>query len=134
VEVQVTAENEDVAKIIRGGSKELENSLKDHNLSLAKFDVHVSSDAPLVAIDTKTSLSDQFMPQQQQHNHPQGGFAQAGNESNGRFNQWGSSQQQQQHRQSSSEFMAEDNQRSMAQRPGSRAKPRDNSRRLDVVA
>ena len=37
VEVMVTADNEDVAKILRRGSKELEASLKEQNLSLSKI-------------------------------------------------------------------------------------------------
>ena len=95
VEVQVTAENEGVAKLLRGGSKDLESSLKGQNLSLAKFEVTVNDSGSVMATDTKTSLNEQFLSQQ---NNPQhhGGFAQA-NADDGRSGQrWGADQGSQQ--------------------------------------
>lgn len=88
VEVQVTAENEDVAKVIRGGSRELESSLRDQSLTLAKFDVSVAD--PVAGIDTKTSLTDQFLPKDQ-GNQPQNFGHQQGEQRSAR---WDGGQQQ----------------------------------------
>ena len=49
------AENEEVAKMIRGGSKDLEASLKDQNLSLAKFEVTVSDSSSVASTGTVRS-------------------------------------------------------------------------------
>jgi hypothetical protein len=131
VEVQVSAQNDDVAKIIRGGSKELESSLRDQNLTLAKFDVSVTADAPVASTDTRSSLSDQFMPNQQ---NAQQSFSQTGNEQSQRFAQWDGNQQPgRQH--SSPEMMSGGNNNSRsAMSPAQKNPSRDGSRRLDVVA
>lgn len=63
VEVQVTAENEDVASIIRGGSRELSSALEGQNLTLAKLEVSVSSASSMTASDGRNSLSEQFFSQ-----------------------------------------------------------------------
>lgn len=65
VEVSVTTENKQVAELIRGGSKELENSLQDKNLSLTKFEVSVAEPMTVASTDTKSNLSDQFLSQNQ---------------------------------------------------------------------
>jgi flagellar hook-length control protein FliK len=65
VEVSVTAENKQVADMIRGGSRELEASLQDKNLTLAKFEVSVTDSSYVASSDTKSNLSDQFMQQNQ---------------------------------------------------------------------
>lgn len=65
VEVSVTAENNKVADMIRGGSKELESSLQDKNLTLAKFEVTVSDQVTVASSDTKSSQNDQFSSQNQ---------------------------------------------------------------------
>jgi flagellar hook-length control protein FliK len=128
VDVQVTAQNESVASVIRSGSKELERSLRDESLSLTKFDVTVTPDAPVAATDTRNSLSDQFLQQNQQN-----GFLQAGADDKG-FNRWDGNQNQRQG--SNAGSMAEDQGRNTASRPdSSRTTPsRDTTRRLDVVA
>jgi flagellar hook-length control protein FliK len=89
VEVQVTADNEDVAKLLRGGSKELESSLRAQNLSLAKFEVSVGDSGSVVATDVKTNLSEQFAQNQQQHH---GGFAQASADDGRGGSRWGADQ------------------------------------------
>lgn len=130
VEVQVSAQNDDVAKIIRGGSKELESSLRDQNLTLAKFDVSVTADAPVASTDTRASLSDQFMPNQQ---NAQQSFSQAGSEQGQRFAQWEGNQQP--GRQfSSPEMSSGGNNKSGSALPAQKNPSRDGSRRLDVVA
>lgn len=131
VEVQVQAQNDDVAKIIRGGSKELESSLRDQNLTLAKFDVNVTADAPVASTDTRASLSEQFVPNQQ---NAQQGFSQAGSEQGQRFAQWEGNQQP--GRQFSSPEMSSggNNNSRSAMSPAQKNPSRDGSRRLDVVA
>jgi flagellar hook-length control protein FliK len=133
VEVQVTAENEDVAMILRGGSKELEASLKDQNLSLTKFDVTVSDSSTLVPTDTKSGLNEQFLSQNQQHN---GGFAQNMGSDDGRNARWGGDQGGRQGGGYSA--LAEDSGRSVSHNARSLSKTparaTDSSRRLDVVA
>jgi flagellar hook-length control protein FliK len=129
VEVELMAGNEETAKILRSGSKELEHSLKEQNLSLAKFEVTVSDTTNVVATDVKTNLSDQFPSQNQQH----GGFSQGTMNDEGRNSRWSGDQGG---RQASSYGSAEDSGRSMAKSMRSVPKQaaRDNSRRLDVVA
>jgi hypothetical protein len=131
VEVQVSAQNDDVARIIRGGSKDLESSLRDQNLTLAKFDVNVTADAPVASIDTRSSLSDQFMPNQQ---NAQQGFSQAGSEQGQRFSQWDGNQQQSGRQHSSAEMTAGDNNSRSAMSSAQKNPARGSSRRLDVVA
>ena len=60
VGVHVTAENEEVAKMLRSGSQDLESSLRDQSLSLAKFEVAVKADAPVASTDVRSNLADQF--------------------------------------------------------------------------
>lgn len=138
VGVHVTAENEEVAKALKSGSHDLESSLRDQNLSLAKFEVAVKSDAPVASTDTRSNLSDQFLGS----NRDQGGFDQnfqgfnQGRHDEGRFGSWDGQQ-----RQPSPGRMADDtgvNQRGYAaarkgNSPANQA-ARDGSRRLDVVA
>lgn len=135
VEVQVTADNEDVAKLLRGGSKDLESSLKAQNLSLAKFEVTVGDSGSVVATDTKTNLSEQFTPNQQQHH--QGGFAQANTEDGRGGSRWGADQGS--HQAGSYASFAEESGRggARAARPVPQSMARSSmgsSRRLDVVA
>ncbi|HEY8278958.1 MAG TPA: flagellar hook-length control protein FliK [Bdellovibrionota bacterium] len=128
VEVEVTAQNEDVAKLIRGGSKELENSLREQNLSLAKLEVTVN-DTSVASTDTKTSLNEQFFSQNQQHS----GFSQ-GTGDDGRSARWGSDQGG---RNASNGADAENSGRSAPKAqavPKAPVQARDSSRRLDVVA
>ncbi len=127
VDVKVTAENEDVAKIIRSGSKELESSLRDQSLSLTRFEVTVS-ESSVSSLDNKTSLSEQFLPQNSQN-----GFQQSGNQNEGRFARWDGGQDQRQG--GAFEAKAEDQGRSEKQgRFIPKQTARDSSRRLDVVA
>ncbi|MDD4933989.1 MAG: flagellar hook-length control protein FliK [Methylacidiphilaceae bacterium] len=135
VEVQVTAENENVARLIRGGSRELEVALKDQNLSLAKFEVTVS-DASSVAstvasTDTKMNLNEQFLSQNQSHN---GAFSQGFSADDGRQARWGNDQGGRQG--SSNGVLADDSGRGGAKAVQFVPKQavRDGSRRLDVVA
>src|SRR4029077_7927749 len=92
VEVQVMAENEDVAKMIRAGSKELEASLKSQNLSLAKFEVSVSDASSVVSTDTKSGLNEQFLSQNQQQ-HKSSAFAQGSLGDDSRGARWGAADQ-----------------------------------------
>lgn len=130
VEVQVSAQNDDVAKIIRSGSKDLESSLRDQNLTLAKFDVNVTADAPVASTDTRASLSEQFVPNQQ---NSQQGFSQAGSEQGQRFAQWDGNQQPGRPF-SSPEMSSGGNNKSGSVLPAQKNPSRDGSRRLDVVA
>ncbi|MGZ3660829.1 MAG: flagellar hook-length control protein FliK [Bdellovibrionota bacterium] len=133
VEVQVTADNEDVAKLLRGGSKDLEASLKSQNLSLSKFEVTVGDSSSLVATDTRSGLNEQFLGQNSQH---QGGFTQANADDNGRNARWGGEQGARQGGGYSA--FAEDAGRGFARgaasSPKTMARAMDSSRRLDVVA
>jgi flagellar hook-length control protein FliK len=136
VEVQVTAQNEDVAKLLRGGSKDLESSLKGQNLALAKFEVTVNDSGSVMATDTKTSLNEQFLSQQQpQH---QGGFAQANSDqgrSGGRWNSEQGSQQGGGYASLSDESARNSARASAFSAPRNRASASmGSSRRLDVVA
>jgi len=135
VEVHVMAENEDVAKMIRGGSKELEASLKEQNLSLAKFEVSVSDSSSVVSTDTKSGLNEQFLSQnQQQHNG--GGFSQGSLNDDSRSARWGTEQGSRQG--GGHNAMAEDSGRSVAKAapfvPKTTARAMMGSGRLDVVA
>jgi len=134
VEVQVTADNEDVAKLLRGGSKELEASLKSQNLSLTKFEVSVGESSSLVATDTRSGLNEQFLGQNSQHQS--GAFAQANADDNGRSAKWGGEQGTRQGG-GYSAFAEEAGRglaRGAASSPKTMARAMDSSRRLDVVA
>ncbi|MGZ3692935.1 MAG: flagellar hook-length control protein FliK [Bdellovibrionota bacterium] len=72
VEVSITAESNKVADMIRGGSKELEHSLQDKNLTLSKFEVSVSDQLTVASSDNKSNMTDQFLSQNQN------GFTQSG--------------------------------------------------------
>lgn len=131
VEVKITAENEEVAKVIRSGSKELETSLKDQNLSLTKFDVSVADG--VASLDNgKGSLTDQFLQQQNPQNSHSNMFSRDDSQSsrwdnqnghgNTRDNSGGAMAQESENRRSSSSFSKQTE----------RAK--DGSRKLDVVA
>lgn len=129
VEVQVTAQNDEVAKVIRSGSQDLESSLRDQSLALTKFDVSVGDGSPLAATDTRSNLGDQFLSQQ----NPSQGFSQAGTDDRG-FQRWDGDQNQRQG--AGPGFMMEEQAKSTSQSARSFAKTptRDGSRRLDVVA
>ena len=133
VEVEVGAENSKVADMIRGGSQELENSLKDQNLALTKFEVTVADNgsAPLTAgSEAKNSTNDQFLSQNQN------GFGQMGRDDGG-FSRWDGSQQSGGRDSGFGSFAAEDRARSTAAakvKNMSTTASRDSSRRLDVVA
>jgi len=90
VEVQVQAENDEVAKMIRGGAKELEASLRDQNLSLSKFEVTVSDASSVASTDTKSGFNEQFLGQNQQHNAS--GFGQGALGEDGRGARWSGDQ------------------------------------------
>lgn len=135
--VHMTAENEEVAKVLQGGSRELESSLRDQSLSLAKFEVAVKADAPVAATDTGSRLAEQFMGDQknsQGWNQPD--FSQGRNEQ--RFAGWDGNQQ---HRQPSPGRLMDEGGSITGSRyagaPRSSAAAsaaRNSSRRLDVVA
>lgn len=129
VEVQVTAESNDVAQIIRGGSHELEASLKDQNLSLGKFEVSVADSNNVSSLDNnKSNLSEQFLSQGQQ------GFGQ-GAADEGRGNRWGGDQNPRQG--GSYASMADDNGRSSPNQASAAPRKqmaRSSQGRLDVVA
>jgi flagellar hook-length control protein FliK len=132
IDVQISAKNEEVASIIRNGSKELENSLGSQNLSLARFEVTVS-DSAVVSLDPKSSLGDHFLSQQNSH---QGNMQSNSSMADDRgFTRWDNQGSQ---RQSSAEFLADDRLRSSSHATPVRAKQhyssRNGSQRLDVVA
>jgi len=129
VEVQVTAENNDVAKILRGGTQDLEASLKDQNLSLTKFEVSVADPSSVASLENKPSLNEQFLSQ----NQPQGGYEQ-GSANEGRNQRWNSDQGNRQGGTYAS--LTEENERSSPKSAsmGQKQAARDHSRRLDVVA
>ncbi len=131
VEVKITTENEEVAKVIRGGSNELENSLRDQNLSLTKFDVSVA-DGGVASLDNgKGSLSDQFLQQQNPQNNFSGMFSRDDSQSS----RWENQSGQGNTRDNSGGTMAQENesrQSSSFSKQTTRAK--DSSRKLDVVA
>lgn len=134
VDVQVTAGNEEVARMIRGNSRELESALRDQNLTLAKFDVSVAADSPLSPTDTKNSLADQFLSRDQQSS----AFAQA-NSDEGRSSsssRWDGGGGFGQNRGGAYSNSNEQNASPMPSRAmaGARGPTRDESRRLDVVA
>ena len=136
VEVQVTAQNDDVAKLLRGGSKDLESSLKTQNLSLAKFEVTVNDSGSVMATDTRTSLNEQFLSQQNNPQH-QGGFAQAGSDDGRNGSRWSGDQGSQQGGgyASSREEAARISAGTALFAPKNRASSSvGSSRRLDVVA
>lgn len=132
VEVSVTAENNDVAQILRGGSRDLEASLKEQNLSLSKFEVSVVADPTSVSsLEAKSSLNEQFLSQNQQQQH--GGFGQGSDD--GRNSRWGSGENGRQG--ATYATVAEENGRNSP--ASARAVPRQqaarsSSGRLDVVA
>jgi hypothetical protein len=137
VEVQVTAENEEVAKMIRGGSKELEASLKDQNLSLAKFEVSVNDATSVASTDTKSSLGEQFLSQNQQQHTGGGGLTQGSLSDDGRNAKWASSDQGS-HQGGGYNSRSEDNGRATAKAapfvPKMTSRASSGSGRLDVVA
>jgi flagellar hook-length control protein FliK len=137
--VHMIAENEEVAKVLQGGSRELESSLRDQSLSLAKFEVAVKADAPVAAADTGSKLAEQFLGDQKgsQQSWGQPDFSQGGRDQ-GRFANWDGSSQQ---RQPSSGRLSDEGGSIVGRRyagaPRSSAavnSSRDGSRRLDVVA
>lgn len=129
VDVQVIAQNEEVAKVIRSGSRDLESTLRDQNLSLTKFEVSVSADSPLLATDTKSNLADQFMQQ-----NPQNSFMQSGANENGGFSRWDGSQQDRGEPGAGPFADQQGSGRTKDSSSSSKTPVRDGSRRLDVVA
>lgn len=131
VEVQLQAENNDVANVLRSGSKDLEASLKDQNLTLAKFDVSVADSGSVSNLDKGSSMNDQFLSQ----NQHQSGFGQESSSDQSRQPRWDANQGN--GRQGSS-FAANDfeNERRApaAARSAPRQMARSSSSRLDVVA
>lgn len=127
IEVKVTTETKEVAELIRGGSKDLQASLGDQNLQLARFEVTVADQA-VSSLEPKGSLSEQMMQ------NSQNGFQQPASDDS-RFARWDGAQQDS--RQGGA-FLQEDenyNRREAHTRPALRQNPaRDSSRRLDVVA
>jgi len=130
VEVQITTESREVADLIKSGSRDLEASLGDQNLQLARFEVTVA-DSVVSSLENKGSLSEQLLQQ-----NPQNGFQQQGAGSDDRqFARWDGGQGQRE----GSGFLAAENE-SGGERGAPRAQvrshypSRDASRRLDVVA
>lgn len=133
IEVHISAKNEEVASMIRSGSKDLESSLGNQNLSLARFEVTVS-DSAVVSTDTKSSLADQFLSQQQSSSH-QGNMQSNSSMADDRgFARWDSQSQ----RQGTAELLGDDLGRSKTKSTPARGKQnyaqRSSSQRLDVVA
>ena len=129
VEVQVTADNNDVAQTIRGGSKDLEASLKEQNLTLSKFEVTVTDSVSTVAsLESKPSLNEQFLSQQNQQ------FGQGANADDGRNNRWDNNNGNRQGATYAS--LAEDDGRNSPKSASYVPKQpaRDSSRRLDISA
>jgi hypothetical protein len=130
VEVKITAENEEVAKVIRSGSKDLEVSLRDQNLSLTKFDVSVS-DSAVSSLDNKGNLTDQFLQQQ----NSQQGFMNFSGRDDGNASKWDNNGSQ---RDGSGGALAKESENSREYNSPSSSKNssrvKDISRKLDVVA
>jgi hypothetical protein len=130
VEVKITAENEEVAKVIRSGSKDLEVSLRDQNLSLTKFDVSVN-DSAVSSLDNKGNLTDQFLQQQ----NSQQSFMNFSGRDDGNASKWHGNGPQ---RENSGGFVAKENENSGNFHSSSSSKNssrmKDRSRKLDVVA
>ncbi|RYZ95742.1 MAG: flagellar hook-length control protein FliK, partial [Proteobacteria bacterium] len=138
--VHMTADNEDVAKALKGGSKELEAALRDQSLTLGKFEVSVKADAPVAATDTGSKLADQFMGGDQKGADQKWGqpdFSQG----RGDQNRFAGFEGNAQYRQPSSGRLADEGGSTMGNRYA--APPRSSSaaysaksasRRLDVVA
>ncbi len=131
VEVQVTADNEEIAALIRSGSSDLEKTLKEQNLSLAKFEVSVSDTTTVASLDTKNGLNDQFMSQQNQQ-QSSGGFSQGMSGDDRRSSSWGDPSGGRQAM--GGDAQADNSGRSAASRFVPKPVARDSSRRLDVVA
>lgn len=131
VEVQMVSENEEVAKLIRSGSQDLDSSLRDQNLTLAKFEVTVSADGNVSSIDAKGNLTDQFLSQNSQN-----GFSQGAGGDDSRFARWNGSQQGQDNSPRFGSMSSEDSGRPAAAsaKATPKSQARDSSRRLDVVA
>lgn len=131
VEVQLTAENNDVANVLRSGNQDLEASLKDQNLTLSKFEVTVSDSTQVNNLDKGASLNEQFLSQNQQQ---QGGFGQEAADQ-GRQARWDTNQG---NGRGNNGFAAadQDNERRApaSARPAPRQASRVSSGRLDVVA
>lgn len=132
VEVQLTAENNDVAKVLRSGNQDLEASLKDQNLTLSKFEVTVSDSSQVSSLDKGASLNEQFLSQQQ--NQQQSGFG-GQDADQGRQARWDTNQG---NGRGNNGFAAaeQDNERSApaTARSAPRQAARSSSGRLDVVA
>ena len=134
VEVRVTAENENVAKLIRSGSQELEGSLKSQNLVLTKLEVTVSEGVS-ASSDSKGSSGDQLFQQQQQPNQD---FSRGFNSSSSDrgFAQWnGDGDNPRSYQSYSGNYENEGRSGSpVSAATSQRARYSDSSRRLDVVA
>lgn len=131
VEVKITAENEEVAKVIRSGSKELEASLKDQNLSLTKFDVSVADG--VASLDNgKGSLTDQFLQQQ----NPQNSLSNMFSRDDGQSSRWDNQNSHGNARDGSGGAMAQENEnrRNSSSFSKQTERAKDSSRKLDVVA
>jgi len=134
VEVHVTAENQEVARMIQSGSRELEKSLHEQNLSLAKFEVSVSDSSSVVSTDTKSNLNDQFFSQNQSQN---GSFSQGGMTDDGRGARWGGTEhgfRQNGGYASNGEQSGGSASKDLSSSPAKKTRASDSSRRLDVVA
>jgi hypothetical protein len=133
IEVKVIAENENVAKIIRGGSQDLEGSLRTQNLVLSKLDVSVA-EGVTASSDSKQSSGEQLF---QQHRNHEGNFhSQGGGTSDRGLQQWGAGPEgdsggRQSQANNSNGYVSEE---VSASSSASSKRVRDNSRRLDVVA
>lgn len=131
VEVQLTAENNDVANVLRSGNQDLEASLKDQNLTLSKFEVTVSDSSQVNNLDKGASLNEQFLSQQQ--NQQQGGFGQEADQ--GRQARWDTNQGNGRGNNGFATAEQDNERRAPASaRSAPRQMARSSSGRLDVVA
>lgn len=134
VEVHVTAQNDNVANMVREGSDQLQNSLKEQHLTLSKFEVAVSDSTNIASADSKGSSMDQSFQQNQQQSSFSQGFARGDERSSAR---WDGGEQNQRPGSGFGNLMQNiDTKRLAAKRAESSrvAAGRSASGRLDVVA
>ncbi len=132
VEVELMAENNDVAKVLRSGNHDLEHSLKEQNLTLSKFEVTVSDSSIVNNLDKGASLNEQFLSQNQQQQQ-QSGFGQEAADQ-GRHARWDNNQNSRQGGAFASGEDSNERNSPASARAAPRQQARDYSRRLDVVA
>jgi flagellar hook-length control protein FliK len=134
--VHITAENEEVARAIKDGSKDLEKSLRDQNLSLSKFEVALAADAPVAETSSKQNFNDKHFAQDNGSSRFEQfsqNFSQGRNEQ--RFGGWENQNQRNPFRGMSAEATGSNGARAnAANRSFTNSSPRNGSGRLDVSA